>query len=610
MTLSAVTLLINGLTLSLSLGFLIIILWYNSSLFVNQAFGYFLVAVLLWNVGSFLYEFTSLSGDFAELSEIANVILEIGFVVSSILLYLLSTALVGLQFRYIRLITLSSVFIIVAYRILIVSVSNFQLSDGFHPMFVAFYLFFDFFSAFIVWRYRRKLKSRLVIIGICVFALGQTLLFVQAGSALSLATIVACLGILTLSFGIIKQEIITPLSKRDTQIDSIYQIGLAISRLLSLRTVLDSIADQVAEWLEADAVCICLRRGSEPVLVVMIAHNLPQQYVDNEIPFGVGALGTCAEKGETIFLEDYSRDWNAVKDFPESHHNAFGSVICVPLRYGDEVIGVLQVISGRHGRLFDADDVHSLELLSSQVAIAISHSQLFEEQKQLNRMRSELVRMASHDLKNPLMGALMHVDLLRDYDVIIQDDRTTMSVDVIEAQLNRMSRIIRGILDIEMLSASGILDEKCSPYDVIHNALVELKYFIEDRNVEVKVETEDNLPDFKASVKQFERALINLIENAVKFTVVTGGVVTIKAYLDDKNIVFSVSDEGVGIPKSLGNEIFERFYRGGQKGVEHVTGTGLGLSIVKSIAENHKGRTYFDSVEGQGSTFYIVVPYI
>lgn len=374
--------------------------------------------------------------------------------------------------------------------------------------------------------------------------------------------------------------------------------------------MLDAIADQVAEWLGADGVCICLRKNTEPVLTVVIAHNLPQQYIDSEINFGVGVLGICAQKGETIFLEDYERDWHYTEEFPQAYNSAFGSVICVPLRYGTEIIGVLQVITGKHGRLFDSDDVYSLELLSSQVAIAISHSQLFEEQKQLNRMRSELVRMASHDLKNPLMGALMHVDLLRDYDVITENSGSNSSLNVIEAQLDRMNRIIRGILDIELLSSANILEEKCSPYDVIHNALSELKYFIEDRNVEIRVELEDNLPDFKASAKQFERALINLVENAVKFTLVEGGIVRIRAFLEGNYVIFSVTDEGVGIPEALGDHIFERFYRGEQKGVEHVTGTGLGLSIVKTIAENHNGRAYFDSVEGKGSTFYLSIPHI
>lgn len=607
MTLSALTLVINGVTLSLSLAFLVIILWYDSRLPLNQAFSYFLFSVLVWNVGAFLFNFASLTGAIPLLSDYADIALEIGFVASSMTLYWVSMALVGLQSRYIRFVILAGLVFIVGYRLLLIVITDGLMYDGFQPIFLLSSLLFNTFSLFIIWRYRRKVKTGLTMVGVVIFVAGQGGAFVQPDVvAHSLSNLVSCLGVLTLSFGLIKQEIITPLSQRDTQVEAIYQIGLAISSLLSLRTVLDAIATRAADWLRADGVCICLTKKNEAVLTVVTAHNLPEQYIDRSIAFGQGVIGECVQSERTIFIENYARDWRKADDLPLARET-FGSVICVPLRYGDQIIGALEVITSRKGHLFDADDVYALELISSQAAIAISHSQLFEEQRELGRLRSEMVRIASHDLKNPLMGASNHIELMKDHQRVADVAELQESLDVVEAQLARMERIIQGILDIERLSSSSAVDERCSPREIVHNALAELRYFIDDHGVQINVDLPDDLPDFRGNAGQFERVIINLVENAIKFTI-KDNPVCVRAEAEAGVIRFSVSDGGVGIPQHQQDRVFDRFFRGEQPGVEHVAGSGLGLSIVRAVVENHGGRVYLESTPHSGSTFYIEVP--
>lgn len=609
MLLDTFTLLINGLTLSLSLSFLIIILWYNSRSYIYWMFSFFLLAILLWNSGAFLSRFIVASGALIEFQIYTQIAIDIGFVGVSASLYLLCLTLVGVHPRYFLTLIFTGLVVLSAYRVLLTLVSFSPVNDDLLIFFLLLSPIFNLLSIFVSWRYRRKLKTRLIMIGVVIVSVGQfiSILHVE-GINSPFTVIISCIGALILSFGIMKQEIIMPLLKRDNQIESIYQIGMSISQLVSLRPVLDAISDHVERWFEADGVCICLRKSGDENLVVVTAHNLPQAYVDIEIKQGVGVIGQCAYERKVIFLENYSRDWHFEEDFPHAR-NTFGSVICAPLMYGDDVIGVLGVISGKHGRLFNSDDVYSLELLSSQVAIAISHSQLFEEQKELNRMKSEVVRMASHDLKNPLMGAFMYIDLLRDEEAVTQNQNISQSVDVIELQLDRMSRIIRGILDIEKLSVLQSISDKCSPYDVIDSVIDELRYYAESNHVEIEVEMEDDLPSFRGNRKQFDRAIINLVENAVKFSP-NKGQVTIRVKRIERDLLFSVTDQGIGIPDEIGQYIFDRFYRGQQTGVEHVTGSGLGLNIVKTIAENHNGSIYFDSEVGVGSTFYIRIPAI
>jgi signal transduction histidine kinase len=110
-------------------------------------------------------------------------------------------------------------------------------------------------------------------------------------------------------------------------------------------------------------------------------------------------------------------------------------------------------------------------------------------------------------------------------------------------------------------------------------------------------------------VDQFKRALVNLIENAVKFNE-PGGEVLIRVVNRGRRILFSVSDDGIGIPEDLQPKVFERFYRGHQSGAEHISGSGLGLSLVKAVVESHNGRIWLQSQVRVGTTFYISIPSI
>ncbi|NJR12528.1 ATP-binding protein [bacterium] len=99
----------------------------------------------------------------------------------------------------------------------------------------------------------------------------------------------------------------------------------------------------------------------------------------------------------------------------------------------------------------------------------------------------------------------------------------------------------------------------------------------------------------------------NLIENAIKFTP-AGGRIGVTAHSTRSMIQISVWDTGIGIPVPIQARIFDPFYRGEQKGAEHVSGSGLGLNLVKTVIESHRGRVDVESHEGQGATFHVYLP--
>jgi len=729
--LSTVTLLVNGLTLALALGFLLIVLWNNPRKELNQFFAIFLLLVTFWNTGAFLAQAAMLVAPASPLVSLALSMMELGFTGSSIAVYVLTAVLVRAYSRRFRLAAFASLLLVVFYRLLLLfsnAPTSFQtletgdFSYRSQPLSIIFYAVFDTATLYLVWRNHRKIKSRGLKLGLVLFVVGQTFGFLNPDlQAFSVSLIASSLGALVVSFALLRQEIIDPLAERVAQVESMHKVSLAITSQLAIDTVLNQIATQAAAWLSADAAGIFLAAGDE--LELAAVYNLPPQFVHVRLHAGQGVAGTVARTRQSVWLDNYAAQWKLDPDLPLAQET-FGSVICTPLIYGGDAIGVLIVIAGRHGKLFQRDDVRLLELLGSQAAVAIAHSRLFAEQddltraveaarsqletvlassenaviavdrqfrlifanpaaralfsiqpgereailnllpasafprdpreglrhmrrgeaytyevalhdreylchiarlgdsraagwvavlndvtelKELDRIKSEMVRMTSHDLKNPLQAALANLDLLRDdLDAGASAD-AQHSIAMIEKQLERMNRIISGILDLERVKSGARMIEPCLPERLVMHTVDELGQLAQDHDVRVVTDVQNALPPFMGDYAQFQRALINLVENAIKFTP-SGGVVTVRAYRDESTLIFSVQDTGVGIAPELRERIFDRFFRGKQKGVEHVSGSGLGLSLVKAVVENHAGEVWLESGVGMGTTFYIRIP--
>lgn len=728
--LNTITLLVNGLTLALALSFLVIVLWNDASKELNQFFGAFLFLVALWNVGSLLAQASELIGAPAPLSGAAMSVVEVGFTGSSVAVYALAAGLVKLHTRRFRILTFASLLIIIGYRVLLLTsgapvtqTATTGIAFQTQPLLVAFYLIFDGGTLYLLWRYRRKIRTRSLQFGLLMFVIGQSLGFLNPElQTLSLSVTTSAIATLIISFSIVRQEIIRPLAERNSQVEAIRKVSASITSQSAIQVVLDQIAHQAADLLGADAVGIFLKYGD--ILKMETAYNLPRQFSGAEVKLGDGIAGRAVQQLQVVQVDDYARDWRGTADLPLARE-MFGSVICLPLVYGGEAIGALMVIAGRHGRLFEREDVYLLQLLGAQASVAIAHSRLFAEQKALNeqvefargqlesvlvstespvvavdrqfhlifanpaaqtvfrekgyeastplqhlladdifphsyrrvmrslrrdgaattelliadktylchiaplgkprttgwvavlndvtqlkeldRLKSEMVRMTSHDLKNPLQAAMANLELLREdvYDDGTDDVRE--SIDVIDKQLLRMNRIIRGILDLERIKGGTISLELCHPSRIVDAVMDELRLLAVDHRVRFDSQLDSELPSFQCDVEQFSRAIINLAENAIKFTP-AGGSVCLSSYRRDGDLVFEVADTGVGISEALQARVFDRFYRAKQKGTEHVSGSGLGLSLVKTIVENHRGRVWLESKEGAGTRFFVAIP--
>ncbi|HLA45762.1 MAG TPA: HAMP domain-containing sensor histidine kinase, partial [Aggregatilineales bacterium] len=229
-------------------------------------------------------------------------------------------------------------------------------------------------------------------------------------------------------------------------------------------------------------------------------------------------------------------------------------------------------------------------------------------ERQLNRSRSELLHVLSHDLGNTLSQALGYTDLLlTDTD---EKDQIGIFVRRVYDALVQGKSLIRDVVEIEYAETQGVRLDK--PFDiatlmeqVVQGLIVVAELKEQSLTYELSHDPQRPLIGNRSLVRQ---ALENLVSNAIKYTP-DGGQVLVRLDTNGAGVKISVSDNGIGIPADEQANIWERFYRVKSMETEGIQGTGLGLNLVRSVIESHDGRVSVESAPGRGSIFRVWLPY-
>lgn len=230
----------------------------------------------------------------------------------------------------------------------------------------------------------------------------------------------------------------------------------------------------------------------------------------------------------------------------------------------------------------------------------------------LERVRTDFVANASHELKTPISALRGFIDTLADDESMPSEIRTSF-LNRSQQQVLRLGAIVQDLMQLSRLEAGQVL-----PYTAerLVKPLIEAVYETQRLDAELQqihLDLEISLSASTARIHtnqgDFSQMIANLVENALQYSD-AGQKVLIKAFDQQNSIVVQVIDQGSGIPKKEHDKIFERFYRVDQARSRDAGGTGLGLSIVKHIAERHRGRVVVTSSLGTGSTFSVTIPLV
>jgi PAS domain S-box-containing protein len=229
--------------------------------------------------------------------------------------------------------------------------------------------------------------------------------------------------------------------------------------------------------------------------------------------------------------------------------------------------------------------------------------------KELDALKSDFVATVSHDLRSPLT-------LMRGYATMLEmvgnlNEQQRSYIQKMIGGVENMSRLVNNLLDLGRIEAGvGLQVEQVALKDVIESSVDVLQIQSSQKNVRLGVEAEKGLPPaIEADRALLQQAVYNLVENAIKYTP-EGGWIVLRVKARPEGIQFEVQDSGIGIAPADQPRLFEKFYRGSQREARAQRGSGLGLAIVRSVAERHGGKVWLESQVGQGSTFFLLIPYI
>lgn len=227
------------------------------------------------------------------------------------------------------------------------------------------------------------------------------------------------------------------------------------------------------------------------------------------------------------------------------------------------------------------------------------------EQRAFERVRSEFVLRASHELRTPVTGMHMAFGLLRERISFPPQARENDLLDTIGEEMQRLTQLINDLLNFSRYQ-SGLQKLElahCGVEEMLERAQARIAELTADKQVELVIELEQPLPRIQADVAQLDRVLDNLLHNAVRHTP-DGGRIRLHARRHGERVIISVEDNGEGIAYGQQGRIFEPFVQVGRK----KGGAGLGLALCKEIVQLHGGRMGVISRPGEGTQFYMALP--
>lgn len=235
----------------------------------------------------------------------------------------------------------------------------------------------------------------------------------------------------------------------------------------------------------------------------------------------------------------------------------------------------------------------------------------FDKLLQANKMKTEFIRIASHQLRTPLSSLRWANDLLMQGGISKPTHEQTEYLEIIKDSNQRMLKLINDLLDVTKIEMGNLPMElkQVDIKSIAEEAVSDLSPLAKANNVVLNLKIKDGLSLALSDQEKCKMVFANLIDNAIKYSRGKGNV-DIAAEQRGDFIRVSIRDEGVGIPKAQQKNIFQKFFRSDNIMKHQTVGTGLGLFIVKAIIDANKGKIWFESQEGEGTTFYFEIPIV
>ncbi len=264
------------------------------------------------------------------------------------------------------------------------------------------------------------------------------------------------------------------------------------------------------------------------------------------------------------------------------------------------------VINTPEEKIFKVNGVPIMRNSRLEGAILVFHD--ITELRRLEKIRQDFVANVSHELRTPISSIKGYAETLLE-GALEDKDNAKEFISIIYQDSNRLASLINDLLDLSK-TESGKLKMSFAALDavsLIKKAVTVMDNQAKAKSITLRIDIPQSLPKIKADEARFSQVMINLLDNAIKYSS-EGGTATITAKVAENVLQVDISDTGIGIPEADLPRIFERFYRVDKARSRELGGTGLGLSIIKHIVSVHGGQVWVSSELGSGSTFSFTIP--
>lgn len=313
----------------------------------------------------------------------------------------------------------------------------------------------------------------------------------------------------------------------------------------------------------------------------------------------------------------------SIKTAEQLKSGAIKSVYLAKLVARQKLVGVMAVGSDGPAADFGSSDLGLLERLAEAVGVALDNKLLFEENqqvlaqlkkansrlKELDQTKDEFISMASHQLRTPLTTIKGYLSMVLEGDVGPVNKNERKMIQQAFDGAERMVFLISDLLNVSRLqSGKFVIDNK--PTDLakmVETEVSQLKETAEHHNLKLTLKKSPKFPTLNLDDTKIRQVIMNFLDNSIYYTP-AGGSIDVALEATDKEITYTVTDTGLGVPKAEQHHLFSKFYRAGNARKMRPDGTGLGLFMAKKVIVAQGGAIIFKSTEGKGSTFGFSFP--
>lgn len=395
------------------------------------------------------------------------------------------------------------------------------------------------------------------------------------------------------------------------------QMSDELAEISNFNYVAQLTLDSALRLSSANSGFLAMTQGDGTLVLLGQIGAYQTQQVRQMLERRAGIISEVVHEQRPILHPDVTKLPEYIPLLPETR-----ALMVMPLVSRERFVGLLY-LEARKAERFSQERFEMLQLLTGRIAAFLDNAnlyrqtqeqlaeltKLYEEVRQLEQLKTDMIRIASHDLKNPLAGIMGYLEMLR-WDIEETLDETQLDyLQNIDSAARKMQRITSSILSLERIQqmAQETARESVNLTELVRRTVGEQM----DEAVRKQQSVNRLLPDEAVLIEgdpmQLHEAMANLVSNAVKYTP-DEGTIDVSLHVEGDQAQVRIRDTGYGIPKDQQERLFSPFYRVRTAETRKIEGTGLGLHLVKNIIERHDGTMFFESEYGTGSTFGFDLP--